>query len=382
MKHNDRSFRYSTKICTMRNLFLAIALLIVNGLSAQVLVDTTPSFKNVLLEAHTGVDCPSCPQGTQTINNVLNAHPNRIVAVQMHAFQTGHTTPISSSDEDLRRHHPDLVRQYMTDAQGIPSVMVSRRYFQGQRTFQLFSTYLLDSIAQQVLIENTPINIGLEALYDTNIQKLTVNVGLFATSAALGDYRLNVYLMQNNVVTTQNVYGNNTPGYVHKRVFREVLTPTWGEAFASNLVDNTSYSDQYIYDNDSLTSLYKMNDMEVVVFVTEHSSSSDPMGEVIHVMKAPVQSVSSVITGVQSQENNTNLLEVFPNPSYDRECWIKLKQSFDDEVIYFRDMQGKVVYQENIGRVYAAYIDHQLPAGIYFVSLKSAPQLVKRLVVH
>jgi len=48
-------------------------------------VDTTGEvLRHVLVEEFTGVQCVNCPQGSQLIENLINTHGERLIAVSIH----------------------------------------------------------------------------------------------------------------------------------------------------------------------------------------------------------------------------------------------------------------------------------------------------------
>ena len=52
----------------MRSLFLALSLPLMSF--GQLLVDTTPQYKNVILEEFTGIHCMFCPDGHVIAQNI------------------------------------------------------------------------------------------------------------------------------------------------------------------------------------------------------------------------------------------------------------------------------------------------------------------------
>ena len=50
----------------------------------QLLVDTTPQYKNVILEEFTGIHCMFCPDGHVIAQNIKNVYPNDVFVLNLH----------------------------------------------------------------------------------------------------------------------------------------------------------------------------------------------------------------------------------------------------------------------------------------------------------
>ena len=62
--------------------------------SAQIFVDTTPQFRNVVLETYNGINCQFCPDGDRVADTVAAAHPGRVFVINIHQayYATQYTT--------------------------------------------------------------------------------------------------------------------------------------------------------------------------------------------------------------------------------------------------------------------------------------------------
>jgi len=351
---------------------------------AQIPVDHLPHNKNVLIEEFTGVQCNSCPNGHMEINNLLNAYPNRVFAAGMHAQATGHTAPYPG-EEDLRRPFPSALWPKIPDKSGIPSGIISRRAFANGKeayTFWVFAAYHkpIDTAVNIVMSEPSPINIGIVATYDSVNKNLIVNSQVYTTATSTGTYRLNVYFTQSNIRVSQLNGSTVIPLYNEKHVFREILTPTWGTNIYTSGTTQGDISNSTLTFSNS-TNNYKMKDVEVLVFVTKHSSSSSTdKGTVVQVKGVKPTLTGAISTGI-NELVKVEELSVYPNPSA-KQIYIHVKTpSLDNEVI-ISDVNGKIVFRKEIHNENTTYVDHDLAPGVYFVSIRNNPGVVKKLIVQ
>jgi len=348
---------------------------------AQIPVDTMPNNKNVLLEEFTGVDCNSCPQGHIEIANLITAYPNRIYAAGMHSFSTGHTTPYPG-DEDLRRQFPDALRTQIPDLYGIPGGIISRRASTTGKECYIFWPFNgyhqpLDSACNKIMSEPSPFNIGIDANYDTVNKILTVNSQVYTTISKTQNFKINVFITQSNIFVSQ-LNGNTViPNYNQQHVFREVITPTWGAAMyptGTNAGDVFNHS--ITFNNASKN--YKMQDVEVLVFVTDHTTTTNSKGHVINVKGMHVNLTGP--TGVNEMAKEDNF-SIYPNPS-ENVVNIHISKPSLDNMIYMHDLNGKLVLQKEIGLDNNNIINHQLAPGMYFISVKNNPGVIQKLIVQ
>jgi hypothetical protein len=92
-------------------------------------------------------------------------------------------------------------------------------------------------------------------------------------------------------------------------------------------------------------------------------------------------------TGIKTNVNNPNLVEVYPNPASDV-AYIKLDLNKNQNLSYkIMDVNGKIVRQKALSRVTAAYepVDTgDLSSGVYFVTveLQDKSLITKKLVIQ
>jgi len=349
---------------------------------AQIPVDTMPHNKNVLLEEYTGVTCTACPQGHIEINNLIATYPNKVFAAGLHSASVGHTTPYGN-DENLARTFPDLLRPKIFNLFGIPGGIINRRMNNGGVEFFIFNPYStyhskIDSAINTNINEASPFNIGIVANYDTVNKILYINSQTYTTINKSSTYKLHVFITQSNILVSQLDGSTVIPNYNQKHVFREIITPTWGATlYPTGTTKGDIFNSTVTYSNSAKN--YKMQDVEVLVFITDNSVTTNSKGQIVQVMGAHVNMMGT--TAGINENANSNQISIYPNPSSNQFFVHLTNPSLNNEVIIC-DINGKVVLRKQVSNENNFSVNHELAPGVYFLSVKNNPGVVKKLVVQ
>ena len=112
---------------------------------------------------------------------------------------------------------------------------------------------------------DAPVNIGMKSSFDAGTRVLTVTTELYYTAAETVDNRLNVFLLENNIVGKQIDAGVTNASYVHKHMLRARLTPDdWGVVLTAPKVGDR-ISKTYTY---TVPSTFVIENCDVAAFVT------------------------------------------------------------------------------------------------------------------
>lgn len=347
-------------------------------LNAQVFVDTLPQNKNALIEEFTGVQCGGCTYGHQEVQALLNTYPNRVFAASMHSANIGHTEPYGS-DPNLARVFPDQLYSQIPDLSSIPAGIISRGYFDGSLShiFMPFSPYheAIDSAINQILNEPSPLNIGVEAVYDSVTKQLNIHVQAYTTASCNGNYNLSVYFTESNILTSQWNGSAILTNYSQKHVFREILSPTWGESIITGFQSAGVLIDKY-YSFDNTSALYNMQNVEVIALV---SASGSAFGDIVQVMGAEPSLTGQVITAVK--EVGLKPFSIYPNPLSEIQQLIQIRGVYASDKLRIHNVQGKLLFEVNVNPSTKS-LELNLEPGIYSVSLKSNIQTTQKLIVY
>lgn len=258
------------QLCT---LFLASCTL---GVSAQNIVSTTPTNKNVILEELTGINCTFCPDGHLLAKQLKNNNPGRVVLLNVHAGGFANTTP------DLRTSWGNYL-DGLFPVSGYPTGSVNRRMMPDgtqqnpNQTNVMTSRGYWASNAATVLGEASPVNVGGNATIDIDTRALTLDVEAYYTAAGPGtSNKFHAIITQNNVPGPQaGAFRNPTAilpngDYNHQHAVRHSLTPNVGDDI-STIAAMSLYTNTYTYTiPPSINNIaINMADLEIAVYVSE-----------------------------------------------------------------------------------------------------------------
>ena len=236
-------------------------------LSAQQFVSTVPQNKNVIIEEFTGINCPNCPDGHVVANNIVNAYPDRVWAVNIHA---GSYAPM---------YYPNFNTTDGTaiyngfNVTGYPQALVNRStdYGLSRTDWATHTNQQMGQIAE--------CNVGGQVVINTEARTATITVEVYyvSNSASSTNY-LNVIMLEDDIVAPQaNGYTNPSQyingQYHHNHVFRDAITSTWGDAVspttAGTLVTKTyTYNIPETVGNPNGTNV-NIDNVSFLAFVTE-----------------------------------------------------------------------------------------------------------------
>lgn len=251
----------------MKKIFTLIIIAMALHLNAQQFVSTTPQNRNVVIEEFTGINCPNCPDGHVVANNIVNAYPDRVWAVNIHA---GSYAPM---------YYPNFNTTDGTaiyngfNVTGFPQAVVNRStdYGLGRTDWATHTNQQMGQIAE--------CNVGGQVVINTEARTATITVEVYyvSNSASSTNY-LNVIMLEDDIIGPQ-ANGHTNPSqyingqYHHNHVFRDAVTSTWGDAIspttAGSLISKTyTYNIPETVGTPNGTSV-NINNVSFLVFVTE-----------------------------------------------------------------------------------------------------------------
>lgn len=223
-------------------------------LSAQTIVSTTPSNRNVVLEEFTGIHCTYCPDGHKKANQLSDANPNRVVLVNIHTG--GYATP-GAGEPDFRTEFGDAIAA-QSNLTGYPAGTINRENFSAQGWAMSSGTAMSrgywTNAAGVVMPEASPMNVAASATIDVQSREMTVLVEVYYTDTAGLDLtdRLNVALLQDEVKGPQTGASSFYPEmidanglYTHNHMLRHMFTGQWGEVMT--VADGPFFTYTYTY---------------------------------------------------------------------------------------------------------------------------------------
>ena len=234
---------------------------------AQTIVSTTAENKNAVLEEYTGIHCGYCPDGHKVSNQIAAANPGDFFAINIH--QGGYATPQAGEPNYKTQWGDALAAQYSIAS--YPNGTVNRgTAAQGRGAWAAATTTIVGQASYVNIASTASVNL------QTRVVSVLVEMYITDATAAPANLKLNVAVLQNNIVGPQGS-GNTNPSqslpngmYNHMHMLRDLITGQWGEDIA--ITSGTAfYSKTYSYtapaDVNSVP--IELSDLEIVVFLAE-----------------------------------------------------------------------------------------------------------------
>lgn len=186
--------------------------------------------KTLLIEEFTGVQCTFCPDGARKIKGYIQAAPENVLTVAIHAsaFATpypGETSLSTAEGEDFYK---------FMGSGGLPGGLFDRADFPNE-VFK--NPALWDGLLQDRLALPAEFNITGELKYDANDSTFTLRTSVLGLADLDGEaINLTTYLLEDSILTTQLDKGVNVLNYVQEHVFRSSFAGMSGEQISTGVV--------------------------------------------------------------------------------------------------------------------------------------------------
>ena len=197
------------------------------SLKAQQYVSTEPANRNVILEEFTGRNCGYCPDGHRIANEIMEANPGRVWAINVHAGGYAPTSYPNFNTTDGNAIHGGF------SISGYPTGVVNRSTSSGQSR----SVWL--SLSNTQLSQASECNVAGMVIVnpDTRVASITVEVYYTGNSAYDENY-LTVAMLQDSILGSQSGMSYNPAQvvgsqYCHMHILRDVVNQSaWGDAIS------------------------------------------------------------------------------------------------------------------------------------------------------
>ncbi len=243
--------------------------------------------KKVLIEEFTGTWCGYCPQGAYHLENIIKSNDGNVIGVSLH------------SDDKMSIDQTDYLGS-LYQSFSFPSGMVDR-YSNHSSVSIGMGSWESDALSQLTKVANCGLAIKSEVT--GSLVNVEVHVGFNASLA--GDYRLNVYLIEDNVTGEGSGYdqvnfynsnpdspfyglGNSIEGYEHNNTLRAVLSSRSGDEINSMSILESGEDITSTYNID--ISSYDKKNLSVVAFILRVGSDYKDH-EVLNVQKCDINSL-------------------------------------------------------------------------------------------
>ncbi len=185
----------------------------------------TPQEKKIVMEELTGVTCVNCPEkGTDAIDALMAANPNRIIPIAIHSGSF--TEPHNNSKYDFRVADGESIVTFLGGEAGKPSSSIDR-IADANNIFIRFPSEWSSVVASQKN-KTTPLNLHMTSEYNEAQNIVEVIIKTAFTSNVTEDLNVSLYVVENDIKDVQSFETYIDTAYVFKHVFRKSITSVQG----------------------------------------------------------------------------------------------------------------------------------------------------------
>lgn len=196
--------------------------------------------RTILLEEFTGVRCANCPAGAELAQQLADESGDRVIIVSIHS--SGAFALPYADQMDFRTPQGDKIENLLGKAAAYPSASINRKLFNGELTPIVTSTSWSNYINKE-LAEEPVLDIQLSTTLVNN--QIEVFTDLKFLKEVATDIKLSVVILEDDIISPQNVNSVKIDDYVHQHVFRTMLTAFDGELIATGALSGDDISKTY-----------------------------------------------------------------------------------------------------------------------------------------
>ena len=253
---------------TLMMVLMLACLFRVNAQEPQ-FVSTEVQKRNVLIEEMTGRECGYCPPGQSAVNQVVAKDPERIFTVNVHCLGVLSTTAAPNLTTDYGKPY----FQAFVDS-GIPAAVVNRME-NGGKLVKIHPTQCASYVDTQ-LAEDAEVNVAGQVVVNPITRVATITVEAYYTSDSESETNyLTIMMLQDSIFGSQSGAASNPAQivngeYCHMHTLRDVITDTWGDAFAPTTAGSL-VTKQYVYNIPEAINDVKVDikNIHFLAFITE-----------------------------------------------------------------------------------------------------------------
>lgn len=185
----------------------------------------------VLVEEFTGQMCTNCPDGHTAIHNLLEAYPNSVIPVSIHASSLA----VPEENTAMNGLMIPAGQDYYINAgsPALPAAVINRN------TPALKVENWASSVVE-IMAKDTPLTLSAKASFGNDGKSIDIDVDMSSVEILNG--KLLVWVCENDIVGYQLDHGAHIFDYVHNHVLRAVVNGVWGEEISLDAFSPTTIS--------------------------------------------------------------------------------------------------------------------------------------------
>ncbi|MGZ4059264.1 MAG: Omp28-related outer membrane protein, partial [Bacteroidia bacterium] len=213
---------------------------------------TTTVHRKVLLEDYTGHKCPNCPAAATAANAIVAANGNNVIVMGVHA---GFFADTATSGTEFRADFKTAAGTaydlfFGISNAGNPNGMVNRKDYTPSTITHIknYGTWPTEVAAELATPATAKVEIVNSYNSGTHVLDCTIKSTFLYDTLTGGPYKMIAVIVQDSIISDQQVLAVYTPNYVHEHVLRDNLNGTWGDNLVTGtIVANTPINKNYTY---------------------------------------------------------------------------------------------------------------------------------------
>lgn len=363
-------------------------------ITGSITISSITPAKKVLVEQFTGAGYGWAPDGYTKLNSIVATNTN-VVAASIH-----------DNDNMVVTGGAGLISDYATE---FPSAMIDRHYFSSNNDVAIeknnWSSFATQRLAMKVPATVTITNVS----YNNTTKQIDATVSTTFYGDVKGDYRLNLYVKENNVYGPTNDNTNNNwnqhsflynvgsspyyqmgtylnsttyllspADYKHQYVVTQMADGAYGASGiipSNGSTNGVTFTKVYSYTLPTAASgefRYNADNIYLIGMVSEYDADTKKRS-ILNVEEVKLTSNPETIVSIKELTSNDIRLTVFPNPTTDV-CYLNYTTTSNEFVtVNVFNALGELVYIEtknvNTGNVTHELNLKELNAGNYIVQV-------------
>ncbi|MEM1321970.1 MAG: Omp28-related outer membrane protein [Bacteroidota bacterium] len=218
--------------------------------------------RQVIIEEFTGVRCVNCPGGSEAIEELLDIHGSKLIAVSIHAGFF--SPPYPESQYDFRTSDGDNLLSFLGEPLGFPTAVVNRHQFPNESNLQVGRNSWASYIEQELAVPPR-IKLAINQDFDVATRELTIEISVFPEGDfPEEDVRISAMITENGVADMQLTPDGKIADYEHKHIFRDMITNFDGNPLTpEQLATTEGFCKSYVT---TLDEAWDVNKCKVIAF--------------------------------------------------------------------------------------------------------------------
>lgn len=232
--------------------------------------EDTVVVRKILLEEFTGHQCPNCPEGMKTANQLKSVYGDRFLIMSIHTGLFARPTP-GDFENDYRTEAGDGIAEFFGINQ-FPVGIINRTEFDGST---MMSPSAWGSAISQIIDVEPVLKIKMQSDYNSSTKILNISISTEALTDVEGWLFVSAFILEDGIISPQKTNDEDYPtgiimDYEHNHVLRAAINGTWGEELSNDgmLTGEISTKDYSI----SISDDWEADNCKIIAFVYEQET--------------------------------------------------------------------------------------------------------------